>query len=229
MKAKLSMAFENMRGKTGALTVQGGVTGLRVKSNSPVRNPKTAAQQQVRQNLSRATEVFKTLTQAQFDQWKAYAQAHPRTDPVTGQTYVLAPSAIYNGLAAKLLQMNANATIPATPPVSPFGGDGVTFQATAGAGKITFTASRANTLGVTTEILLQPLKSPFRTPSSSAYRTKDFNVFGPVLTLDVNVPPGYYAAAYRFVRIATGQASDTIPIGISQVTLSLEETEDQAA
>lgn len=229
MKAKLSMAFENMRGKTGTLTVQGGVTGLRVKSNSPVRNPKTTAQQQVRQNLSRATEVFKTLTQAQFDQWKTYAQAHPRTDPVTGQTYVLAPSAIYNGLAAKLLQMNPNATIPATPPVSPFGGDGVTFQATASAGKITFTASRANTLGVTTEILLQPLKSPFRTPSSSAYRTKDFNVFGPVLTLDVTVPPGYYAAAYRFVRIATGQASEIIPIGISQVTLSLEETEDQAA
>lgn len=223
------MAFENMRGKTGTLTVQGGLTGLRVKSNSPVRNPKTAAQQQVRQNLARATEVFKTLTPTQFEQWKTYAQAHPRIDPVTGQTYVLAPSAIYNGLAAKLLQMNANATIPATPPVSPFGGDSVTFQATASAGKITFTASKANSLGVTTEILLQPLKSAFRTPSPNAYRTKAFQTFGPVLTLDVNVPAGYYAAAYRFVRIATGQASEIIPIGVSQVTLSLAKPKDKAA
>ncbi|MCW5936208.1 MAG: hypothetical protein KIT11_02740 [Fimbriimonadaceae bacterium] len=96
--------------------------------------------------------------------------------------------------------------------------------ATAGVGKVTFTGNQPNASGVTTELLLQPLASQLRNPQKGGYRSKAFFRFiigG--LSTDVTVPPGYYAAAYRFVKLATGEATELRQIGVSQVTLALED------
>jgi hypothetical protein len=37
----------------------------------------------------------------------------------------------------------------------------------------------------------------------------------------VTVPPGWYAAGYRFVQTQTGQATEIVQIGVSQVPLAL--------
>ena len=70
-------------------------------------------------------------------------------------------------------------------------------------GAITFTASAANTTGVVTELLLQPLASANRRPARNAYKHARFATFTAAdLEATLTVPAGYYAAAYRFVLTA---------------------------
>ncbi len=79
---------------------------------------------------------------------------------------------------------------------------------------VTFTASAANAPGVLTELLLQPLPSPNRTPERRAYRTRAFVAFTPE-NLSATVPTGSgpYAAAYRFVDAETGQTTALVTLG----------------
>lgn len=73
-----------------------------------------------------------------------------------------------------------------------------------------------------TEFLLQPLAGPNRTPQAGAYRSHGFFAFvAGTLSHDVDVPPGTYAAAYRFVNSATGQESGLVSLDVQQVTFAL--------
>lgn len=92
------------------------------------------------------------------------------------------------------------------------------------AGVITFTASASNASGVTTEMLIQKLPGRNRTPNPEGYLSAAFQAFSsPTLTKNVFVPAGHYAVAYRFVKTATGQATNPVVIGIQTVALSLED------
>ena len=65
---------------------------------------------------------------------------------------------------------------------------------------------RPEALNVTTELLLQPLKSANRTPQPKGYRSKGFMAFtGTTLSAPITVPAGWYVPAYRFVNTLTGQ------------------------
>jgi hypothetical protein len=125
-------------------------------------------------------------------------------------------------LAVKFLQINPSGTVPVTPPAGPFLGDTITVTAVADTGKVTFTASGPNALGVRTELLLQRLPGRNWNPQPGGYRSRGFvNFTGGSLSSDVPASPGWYAAAYRFVSVATGQATRLAPIGVSQVTLAV--------
>ncbi|HRF60476.1 MAG TPA: hypothetical protein PLH94_11270 [Fimbriimonadaceae bacterium] len=224
MKAELSMAFDNLRGKAGTVVISGSRSGLIVKPRVQPRNPRTAAQEQVRANLTTASQLFKNFTPVQLANWKTYAASITKTNPVTGKTYNPTPLAAFVGLATKFLQANPNGTVPLTPPTADFNGDKISVTATGGSGKITFTASAPNSAGVVTELLLQPLKSRNRTPSTIGYRSKAFVVFASgSLSAIVNVPAGWYAAGYRVVNSATGQDTKLIPLTVNQVTFAVEE------
>lgn len=223
------MAFEDLRGKAGTVVLTKGRSGLVVKPRVKGRNPQSPAQQAIRKNLARASAAYRNLTSTQVAAWKAYAASQVKTNPVSGLSYAPAANSVFTGFAAKVLQVNPSATIPTTPPTSAFEGDSITVEATLGTGKIQFTASAANTSGVTTEILLQPLVSPNRTPSEKAYRTKGFTAFASDAPFEVTVPAGSYAAAYRFVKIATGQQSPLVTLGTLTLTASLTQTQPKAA
>lgn len=223
MKASLSMAFEDLRGKAGTVVVSKSRSGLVVKPRVKGRNPQTPAQQAIRANLTKASAAYKGLTSAQVALWQAYAQSQTKHNPVTGDAYSPTAISAFVALASKFLQAGGTA-IPATPPTTPFSGDTVTITATTGTGKVTFTASKGNAAGVQTELLLQTLKSKNRTPQPHEYRTKAFVAFATgSLTYDVIVPAGYYAAGYRFVNTATGQTSPRVLLTVVQVTMSLAE------
>jgi len=136
----------------------------------------------------------------------------------------------------------AGPPVPTTPPETPFPGDTITISASAtehlsllrqgevgeSANRvgvpnpspqplspnpyIAFSASAPNTPGVTTELLLQPLVSPNRTPHARRYRTVAFHTFTDPLTVTVPAEEGWYAAAYRFVNPATGQSTPMVPL-----------------
>lgn len=232
MKAKLSMAFEDLRGKDGNVVIRGSRTSLVLTPLRTPNNPDSASQRAVRTYFRTAAKTYATLTSSQVSAWKDYANTINRTDPVSGQSYHPLPINVFIELTTKFLQLTPSGSIPLTPPTSSFIGDTITLSVSnPSTGVLRFTASAGNTVGVTTEILLQKLANGNRTPSSNKYRHSAFKFFTSLsLTQDVTVPAGFYASGYRFIKNATGQATPMIPISTQQVTLSLsDQTESKAS
>jgi hypothetical protein len=228
MKAKLSMAFQDLRGKDGTVVIREGRSSLVVTPHVMPTNPRSMCQLNIRSNFRKSGKTFESMSVSQVQLWKDYAQTIVRTDPISGKTYH--PTAInaFMQLAVKFLQLNPTGTIPLTPPTSDFLGDSITVTSSnPSAGLIRFTASAGNTLGVTTELLLQRLASPHRKPTVKGYRHAAWKVFtGPSLTHDIEVTPGWYAAAYRFVKNSTGQMTLLVPLPVVEVMLAVVEGGD---
>ena len=183
------------------------------------RNPRTPAQIAVRNNLTKASGAFKNLSPAQLTTWQTYAAGQTKRDPRTAKTYT--PSAItaYTALATKVFQVNSAAVAPTNPPALAFLGDTITVTAAGASGKVTFTGSAANGTLITTELLVQPLKSRNRAPQPKGYRTKGFKAFAAgALTQDVTLAAGWYVPAYRFVNTTTGQVTGMVVLPMVQVS-----------
>jgi hypothetical protein len=234
MKASLSMAFNDLRGKAGTVVVSKGRSGLVIKPKTVAKNPQTPAQQVARENLSRAAQAFAKLNASQIQQWKFYAEQHPKTNKVNGESYAPTALNVYTALATKILQVNPSMILPSVPPATDFNGDTIKISiGESHAGALTLESTGPNGSGVITEILVQRLASPGRTPYAKNFRTNQFYNWNPTQTLDIELLPGYYAIAYRFVKINTGQTSNLqiIP-GVQTIGLSLtslEEPEAEAA
>src|SRR5258706_15690238 len=146
------------------------------------------------------------MTAAQAAAWGNYASGQTKSDPRTGKSYHPTGITAFTALASKFLQVSPAGTIPLTPPTTSFAGDPPVITATGGAAKVTFNSGSINAANVTTELLLQPLKSANRKPQPGGYRTKAFQVFvNGGLSAIVTIPAGWYVPAYRFVNILTGQ------------------------
>jgi hypothetical protein len=218
-QGNLGVLFNSLRGKAGSVVFARSKDGTVVRPRVSARNPQTPAQQAVRLALSKSATAYKNLTAAQVTAWTTYANNVTKHDPRTGKTYHPSAIAAFTSLAAKFLQVNPAGTVPLTPPVTGFAGDTITATAVGAAGKVTFTGSAANGLGITTELLLQPLKSQNRKPQPKGYRGKGFKAFAAgSLTQDVLVPAGWYVPAYRFVYTATGQDTLLVILPAVQAT-----------
>ena len=221
-KAELGVLLQDLRGKAGNVVFQRSREGLIVKPRVKGTNPRTPAQVAVRANLTRASQAFEALNATQYLAWANYASTITRHNPITGKSYTPLPINAFTELGAKFLQVNPAGTVPLTPPTAPFAGDSITITALAEPGKITFTASAANAANVTTEFLIQPLKTANRKPQANGYRSKGFFTFAVgTLSHQLVLPAGYYAAAYRFVQTQTGEATEPVYLPLQQVTLSL--------
>lgn len=223
-KAELSVLLQGLSGKAGNVVFSKGKDGTHVRPHVKGENPNTPAQQFIRENFTTASGVYRTFDSSQLQAWKNYALYQTNSDPLDGSKYKPTAFNAFMKLACKFLQVTPGGTIPTTPPATGFNGDTVDLTVTGGTGELTFTASQANATGVTTEILLQPIANANRKPQAKAYRHKQFHTFtAGNLTLDVTVPVGYYAAGYRFVKTATGQASTLQTLAVQGVTLALEQ------
>ena len=208
-----------MRGKLGNTVFSRTRNGSTARALVPVKNPHTAAQVNARTAFTKAQAAQRTLTATQIGAWQTYANGLVKHDPVTLQSYVPVWNEIFTGLASKFLQFNPTGTIPTAAPTGAFVGDSITVTATGGIAQVTFTGSGANALFVKTELLLQPLKSKLRTPAPDKYKSKGFVAYAAGgLTTTVIATAGYYAAAYRFVNLQTGQETLLQPLGIVQVS-----------
>lgn len=202
-----------LHGKVGNVVFAQTRNGLVVRPRTTPRDPRTAAQTASRQRLARASSAWRTLSPAQFAAWRAYAQTLTRVSPVGGPPYVPMPHNVFTALAAKFLQVSPDGDIPLDPPAAPFFGDGIVVTATAEPGAIRFTASGPNASGIVTELLLQPLAHAGRAPKANLYRAQAFVPFASAGdSHTVPAAPGAYAPAVRFVRAATGQDSDLVPL-----------------
>lgn len=222
-KLKRTVIVGGLSGSSGPVNFKLTKDGTIVSERATPTNPNTAAQEAARARFTISAQTFKGFSPTTETSWKNYGSTLERSDRVTGGRKQVTALNAYMKLACKFLQVNNGGTPPTTPPTTPFNGDSIAVSATAGTGKVTFTATAANSAGTKTELLLQPLASPLRNPKPKGYRTQKFVTFiGGGLSSDVNVGPGYYAAAYRFVNTTTGQETALVPIGVAQVTLALE-------
>lgn len=225
MKSRLSMAFEDLRGKDGNVVIRKGRNGLVLTPWVTPSNPRTGAQMSVRDYFTRASKAYEALTISQATAWKNYANTITKTDPISGKQYHPTAANVFVEYAAKFLQLNPNGTIPLAPPSGDFLGDSITLLVESESpGVLKFTASGANASGVTTELLVQQVANANRRPNANNYRHAAWKAFtSGSLIQNVNVPAGYYAAGYRFVKNSTGQATEMIPLPVTTVSLSVSQ------
>lgn len=221
-KAELSVLMNDISGKAGTVVFVKGRDGTYVRPRIKPANPNTPAQEAVRNNLRRAAIAYRTMTPTQVAAWKNYALSQHVDNPQVGHNPNKTAINAFVELAAKFLQVNPTGTIPLTPPTSSFAGDNLAITASAGVGKVTFATLTPNSANTKTELMLQKLTSPNRTPQPHKYVSKGFVAFASgSLSADVNVPAGYYAAAYRYVNTVTGQMTDITPLNVNTVTMSV--------
>lgn len=198
-------------GKAGTVVFVRQANGsVTVRPRTTPRNPRTPNQEAWRGFVARAGRAFRDLDEAEYLAWAAYA----REQVAMGRATSPYPSNAFTALAAKFLQVNPSMIEPPRlPPTEAFGGDAVRVTVAGEPGGVRFSADRANAVGVVTELLLCPLRSRHEVPRPRSYRGQGFVVFGSSLSKLVTALPGPYACAVRFVRSATGQASEVLVVG----------------
>ena len=208
-----------LHGKAGNSVFVETIYGTVLRPRTTPANPKTPAQEAARTRLASASAAFIALSPANRLLWINYAAGVFIQDKRGGLPHPARPQTVFNGLAAKYLQVHPGGAIPQTPPTSPFFGDSVTVTAAGGTGHITFTASAANGANVVTELLLQPLAHLSRAPKPNLYRPVSFAHFAAgSLSFSASVAPGAYAPAFRFVNSLTGQQTDLVRLAAVLVT-----------
>jgi hypothetical protein len=106
----------DIRGKLGNSVFSRNKGGAIIRQKVTPNNPRTAAQQLVRQNFGQNSKAWSgTLTQSQRDAWTAFAAANPVRN-VFGNTITITGLAMYNRLNQILLQIGASIILD--PPVA---------------------------------------------------------------------------------------------------------------
>jgi hypothetical protein len=212
-KSVLASPFGSISGRIGNLVVINYRDGRSaVRERVVPRNPRTPAQTAARERLALVQAAWSALSPPQIETWDAYARLVNRSLPAT----VRATSArnLFIALGTKVLQMDFTSAIPRSAPTDLFAGDSIPVITEAAGGQVVFSSEGQNGEGVATELLLASVAAYTSRPPLRAYRTKGFHQFAAgAPTFTVSVQPGWYAPAIRFVRVATGQVSDVLPMG----------------
>lgn len=217
-RTSLGAIVNDVRGRIGQEVATRGRGGIVLKRLPNYKYPTIPILQEQQQRMKAVMAAYNTLTHAQAMQWNAYAAGLTRTAAVSGETYHPTGQNVFVGLASKFLQITPDGVVPVEPPPTEFLGDRFRLTLTGKAGAVVFTASGANTPPFLTELLLQPLKTPRRSPTQF-YKSLAFVGFADgAEAYRAAVPAGWVAGAYRFVNPATGQATLLQPLGVVEVT-----------
>lgn len=206
---KGSAIIPGLRGSMGNATFVQTPYGTSLRDRTRPKQPDTEGQVAQRARMRAAGQAWRSMTLAQAEAWRRYAAS------VSGQSEWRQASGqhVFTQLAIRFLMVSPTAEIPLDPPTLPFSGDGLTFSVERVSGGLRVTPSQPNTTGVVTEILLQPLASVHRRTYLSRYRSAAFHSFDGSAVV-VPCPESVVAVAVRFVRVATGQATALMELGV---------------
>lgn len=217
-RARLGFALSDVRGNMNGVVVTKTRTGLAVRGMPKYKYPKLPAVMEGADRLKAVSAVWSGMNLDQSQAWRRYAESLTKRNPITLETYAPTAKNAYVGLATKFLQINPTGEIPVWPPAADFLGDDLEIDLTVpGPGEVVFTASAANSPGVAVEIMMQKLLNVHRSPTKF-YKSVLFHTFVEG-SLDLTLPltPGYYAFAWRFVNMATGQMTGQRTFAVVQV------------
>ena len=209
-RATLSVLLDNLTGSAGTITFYPSRGQTRIRARNKPTQPNTPDQIQARQRMAAAAKAWLQLTPTQARTWEDFAP-----EGQTGNT-------VFVGLTAKYLQIAAfegtSPVIPQVPPSTPYRPVPLAITIAPGAGRIDLSATASNPAGTSTEVLIQPLLSPHRTPNPRNYKTRAFIDLVANQNTPVDLAPGTYAIATRQVRRATGESAPLLPAGIVTVS-----------
>jgi hypothetical protein len=209
-RATLSVLLDNLTGSAGTITFYSRRGQTRIRARNKPTQPNTADQIQARQRMAAAAKAWLQLTPTQVLAWEDFAP-----DGQTGNT-------VFVGLATKFFQIasfsGTSPDFPQSPPSPPYSPTRLTIAVTPGAGQIELRATASNPAGTSTEVLIQPLLSPHRTPNPRNYKTRAFIDLVANQNTPADLAPGTYAIATRQVRRATGESAPLLPAGIVTVS-----------
>lgn len=215
-KLRGTAVASGLRGSAGPVVFVQTPQGTTVVRERPTpKDPRSPRQIAWRELVRRAGLLWRTLEPEQAEAWRLYAEAQREARRRSGIPVAINASGAFTALAIKVWQLDPSATPPSEPPAQEFTGDGISVAATGGTGSVMFVASGPNADGVVTELLLQRLPSRLASPQAGRDRHQGFVAFAPG-SPEATVPAwsGAYAASVRFVRVATGQASPLVRVGV---------------
>jgi len=217
-KVRTSLIAPGVSGTLGNVVFVQGPVGTIVRSRPERRRAVSPAQSLARQRMGRVAAIYRSLTPAEADAWRAYARSLNPNEAESGVNQGPSGQQIFNAYGLKILQIDPSAAIPILPPSGPFFGDGIQVTASAVEGGIQFVASAANRPGIVTELLVQRLPSAQCRTYLSRYRTAGFAAFAAAGEGSfVEVSRGVWAVGVRFVEAATGRMMGVIEIGVVDV------------
>lgn len=218
MKYGAPLLVDQLSGKVGGVVFSNSRSGPTIRVRVKPSNPSSDSQVAVRAAMTNASRQFKDFASADAAAWNSAAVGVTLPNGLGGSFH---PSGIsyYCQLATVFLAIDPTGTPPTAPPSSPFTDDTIGIVGSGGVGSVTFNPDAANTAGITTELLIAPLASRNRAVKPNMYRVNRYHVFASGAdNVVVTEPAGYYALAYRFVEIATGQRGPVHALGTFQVT-----------
>ena len=236
MKAKLSMAFEDLRGSDGNVTARGSRSGLTLVKKIRPRTSDSQASLDVRANLDAMGAKWRSLGQGAVDAWNAYGDSTRRTNSVNGTTYSSTGYAAFVALNGVLLNTSDTAQPILTPPTSAFVAPGIFLGVSSNATSISVSGSASTPSGVLLEVRVCRLANATNALPKAGYTSV---VFFQLISANSNkvvvpLPVGAYALQYRWVSATDGQASryrslGKATVGLSAMAVGADAATDEAA
>ena len=204
-----------LSGTTGNAVFAETEYGTVMRNRPTPSDTSTPAQEAIRSNMERVSRAYGLMTPDQYAGWQKYIASLPLPKGKQNRPKVYHT---YSGLACKYLQMVPGGAPPLDAPSGPFFGDVVRIAVTAQSKTLVFTADAPNAPDVVTELVMQPLRHAVQAVVPDRYRSQGFHHFAlGILEFRLEVKPGWYACAYRFVHANTGQDTRLAPLPPVQV------------
>ena len=232
-KAALALPFSGISGPLGGTSIVQRPDGPVVRARVYRPRKPTPPQAAAGARLGVVGEAWRSLDDATFEAWRAFARASAWRNPATGAVVVPQPYRLFVAHATKARQVDPALDLGGfMPPAQPFLGDSVRVvaqaspptkapfagtEARATSGVVTLVASGANAPGVVTEVLAQSLVNARRAIYLDKYASQGFTAFAGADEVEIPLGRGAWALAYRFVERATGQATELVALGVATV------------
>jgi hypothetical protein len=160
-KVKYSALLEEMRGKLNGSVASKNRYGFYWRNKTVPVNPQTNFQSLQRGNLTGLSQAWKTLTQAQRDDWQQFSNNHPFNN-IFGDSVTLSGNAMYVKVNSYRFNMGAAALNDSVEPVSTFKWLSASITANDATGAIEITINPSTPLGTSLFIYATPPESAGR-------------------------------------------------------------------
>lgn len=217
-KIRESALIEGLSGRIGNRVMVPMPSGTIVRGRPRYKRPLTEVQIAANERLALIAKAWNELTPEQADAWRKFAKSLARRDQFTMTNYPSTAYMAFSQLSLKFAQMHPGQPLPTHPPTEPFDYELPTVTVTPTPGGILWHSTTPNLPGNTTELLIEHLANPRRSPKGrpNSLCFHQFTVAQP--TVQTLLEPGTYVAYERVCHLASGQSWGLEEIGLVTVS-----------
>ena len=210
--------FPGMKGRFGnAILVPYG-DDLILREAPGRSEPRSAEQVHAQDRQRRGAQLWRNLDEEAVAAWAAYAKRNPLPPKADGTPGSTRKDNVFGSLSMRYQLVHGPVAPPWMPPAPTFLGDAIGVSVSPLEPCLTVVADGANAPGVVTQILVQSLAGRNRRTYLEKYVHARIVTFTPDhLSERIESKKGWAAAAYRFIKADTGQATALVEMGKFEV------------